>query len=119
MLVGAGQGGVIAAEVAASSAGDRIAIDQVVTAGAPSAQVPTIPGTTRVLSLEDRNDPVALLGSLINARVSNRVTVVFDAATARPSDDAYLAGASAADAADHPDIRAEIERLRGLGYLAG
>jgi len=119
MLVGSGQGGVIAAEVAASSAGDRIAIDQVVTAGAPSAQVPTIPGTTRVLSLEDRNDPVALLGSLINARVSNRVTVVFDAGATTTPDDAYLAGAREVDAADHPGIRAEIERLQGLGYLAG
>ena len=53
-------------------------IDQVVTAGAPSAHVPRIPETTRVLSLEDRSDPVALLGSLVNAGAANRVTVVFD-----------------------------------------
>ncbi|MGA8257820.1 MAG: hypothetical protein WB767_14725 [Nocardioides sp.] len=119
MLVGSGHGGVIAAEVAATVTGDRIAIDQIVTAGAPSAQVPTIPGTTRVLSLEDRNDPVALLGSLINARVANRVTVVFDAAATTDGGDAYLAGARAADIADHPDLQTEIRRLQGLGYLAG
>ena len=53
------------------------------TAGAPSAQVPRIPDRTRVLSLEDRADPVALLGSLINAGARNRVTVVFDGGDAR------------------------------------
>ena len=53
-------------------------IDQVVTAGAPSAHVPRVPETIRVLSLEDRADPVALLGSLVSAGAANRVTVVFD-----------------------------------------
>jgi hypothetical protein len=42
---------------------DKFVVDQVVTAGAPSSQVPLIPEGTRVLSLEDRSDPVALLGS--------------------------------------------------------
>ena len=49
-----------------------------VTAGAPAPQAPRIPARTRVLSLEDRADPVALLGSLINAGAENRLTVVFD-----------------------------------------
>ena len=57
---------------------EAFVVDQVVTAGAPGSQVHLIPEGTRVLSLEDRADPVALLGSLINARVSNRLTVVFD-----------------------------------------
>lgn len=78
MLVGSSGGGALAAEVAAAASSERFRVDQVVTAGAPSAQVPTIPDTTRMLSLEDRGDPVALLGSLMNARVANRVTVVFD-----------------------------------------
>ena len=42
--------------------------------------MPRIPGRTRVLSLEDRSDPVALLGSLVNASAANRMTVVFDGA---------------------------------------
>ena len=78
MLVGSAQGGVTAAEVAAAD--HDLVIDHVVTAGAPSAQVPRIPRHTRVLSLEDRSDPIALLGSLINASSSNRLTVVFDGA---------------------------------------
>jgi hypothetical protein len=82
MLVGAAGGGAIAAEIAATARSSLFVVDQVVTAGAPSAQVPRIPEATRVLSLEDRSDPVVLLGSLINASAANRLTVVFDAAGA-------------------------------------
>ena len=65
---------------------------------------PRSPSTTRVLSLEDRADPVALLGSLINAGVANRLTVVFDGADAR-APQPYVAGGRAADAAQHPELR--------------
>lgn len=118
MLVGSAAGGTIAAEIAASAASDRFVVDQVVTAGAPSAQVPRIPQATRVLSLEDRSDPVALLGSLINARTANRLTVVFDGGDAEGTP-LYVAGAKAADTAEHPELRAEITRMQDLGYLAG
>ena len=118
MLVGSAQGGVTAAEVAATVETEAFVIDQVVTAGAPSSQVPQIPGHTRVLSLEDRADPVALLGSLINAGASNRVTVVFDGATTG-DENTYVAGARAADAAGHPELRAELDRLHSSGYFAG
>ncbi len=118
MLVGSAQGGVTAAEVAATVETDAFVIDQVVTAGAPSSQVPHIPERTRVLSLEDRADPVALLGSLINAGARNRVTVVFDGSAAH-GENVYVAGARAADAAGHPELRAEIERLQDEGYFAG
>ncbi|MGI8646206.1 MAG: hypothetical protein ACR2JD_07800 [Nocardioides sp.] len=118
MLVGSAQGGVTAAEVAATVRSDSFAVDQVVTAGAPSSQVHLIPEGTRVLSLEDRADPVALLGSLINAGVSNRMTVVFDGGNGR-GEGAYVAGGRAADAASHPDLRAEIAHIHELGYLAG
>jgi hypothetical protein len=93
----------------------------VVTAGAPSAQVQVIPEPTRVLSLEDRSDPVALLGSLINADVTNRVTVVFEGSAAGVAQDGnvYVAGGRAADTAKHPDLVAELRRLHELGYLAG
>lgn len=117
MLVGSSYGGAAAAEIASAATSRAFVVDQVVTAGAPSAQVPSIPEPTRVLSLEDRADPVALLGSLINADVANRVTVVYDgsAADAQP----YVSGGRAADEAQHPGLRAEIRRIQELGYLAG
>jgi hypothetical protein len=114
LLVGCAQGGVAAAEVAAAAPSPHFAIDQVVTAGAPSAHVPRIPETTRVLSLEDRSDPIALLGSLIGSGAGNRVTVVYDAGR-----DGYVEGARVADAATHPALVREIGRLVELGYLAG
>lgn len=121
MLVGSAQGGITAAEVAAAADSDVFDIEQVVTAGSPSAQVPRIPEHTRVLSLEDRTDPVALLGSLINQGLANRVTVVFDGdeATRQGATDLYVAGGRAADAAQHPALRAEIARITELGYLVG
>lgn len=118
MLVGSAQGGVTAAEIAAEAASDKFVIDQVVTAGAPSAQVPRIPAETNVLSLEDRSDPVALLGSLINAGVTNRLTVVFDGGET-DGGSIYVAGGRAADTATHPELRAAITRIQELGYLAG
>lgn len=118
MLVGSSHGGTAAAEIAAAAVSDAFVVDQVVTTGAPSAQVPTIPEQTRVLSLEDRSDPVALLGSLINQGVGNRLTVVYDGADG--SDTApYVVGGRAADAAQHPEVRAEIARIQELGFLAG
>ncbi len=120
MLVGSGPGGLVAAELA-GQAGAPYTIEQVVTAGSPGAQAPRIPAGIRMLSLEDRADPVALLGSLLNAEAANRLTVVFDrgdvtngAGTADP----YLLGARAADSAAHPTLRAELDRLAGLGYLS-
>ena len=89
-----------------------------VTAGAPSAHVPRIPATTRVLSLEDRADPVALLGSLINSGAANRVTVVFDADTI--GDESALRRRRPRRRRRHPPRAApEIARLAELGYLAG
>jgi hypothetical protein len=117
LLVGHAQGGVTAAEIAAAAASERFTIDQVITAGAPSAQVPRIPDSTTVLALEDRADPVALLGSLINAGVANRLTVVFDGGATRGTA-AYVAGGRAADAAGHPELRAAIRRIQELGYLS-
>ena len=115
MLVGAAQGGVTAAEVAAAD--QDFVIDHVVTAGAPSAQVPRIPTHTRVLSLEDRSDPIALLGSLINVGMTNRMTVVFDGEGSE-RESLYVAGGRAADAAEHPQLKAELALLTEAGYLA-
>ena len=118
MLVGAGVGGVTAAELASGPVSDLFVVEQVVTSGAPSAHVPRIPDGTRVLSLEDRSDPVALLGSLVNAGSRNRVTVVFDGDRAG-TEGLLVAGGRAADDARHPDLVAEIARLTELGYLTG
>jgi hypothetical protein len=116
LLVGHAQGGVTAADIAAAASSERFTIDQVITAGAPAAQVPRIPETTAVLALEDSSDPVALLGSLINAGVANRLTVVFDGGSVRGAA-AYVAGGRAADTAEHPELRAAIRRIQELGYL--
>ncbi|MCD4532787.1 hypothetical protein LRP67_01635 [Nocardioides sp. cx-169] len=118
MLVGSAQGGVTAAEVAARAPSETFVIDQVITAGAPSAHVPRIPEGTRVLSLEDRSDPVAVLGSLMSAGATNRLTVVFDSA-GRDGESVYVTGGRAADGASHPELREEISRIQSLGYLAG
>ncbi|HXH80092.1 hypothetical protein [Nocardioides sp.] len=117
MLVGSSFGGAAAAEIAAGARSESFVVDQVITIGAPAAQVPSIPMQTRVLSLEDRADPVALLGSLINAAVDNRVTVIYDGAAGGP--ETYVVGGRAADEADHPGLQAEIRRIQELGYLAG
>jgi hypothetical protein len=115
MLVGAGAGGGVAAELAAFERPLPFVVDQVVTAGSPAALVPRLPATVRMLALEDRADPVALLGSLVNAGDENRTTVVFDTAGSS-SEGVYVSGARAADAS--PEMAAELRRLRGLGYLA-
>lgn len=119
MLVGCGQGGVVAAQIAAEGPTDAFAVDQVVTVGAPAGGVPIIPETTRVISLEDRSDPVALLGSLINERVENRLTVVYDGGGVSVPSEGWVAGGRAADSAAHEALRTEIARLQELGYLTG
>ncbi|MDQ6523013.1 hypothetical protein RB608_05350 [Nocardioides sp. LHD-245] len=116
MLVGRGSGGSVALEVATRTELPGFAVDQVVTAEAPSTQLARLPDDVRLLSLEDRNDPVALLGSLINAGAANRVTVVYDAAS-DPDVPALVAGGRAADRADHPDLVAAVARWREQGYL--
>ena len=89
-------------------------------AGEPAASDDPFARWARELRSEplDRSDPVVLLGSLINATVPNRLTVVFDSSHSDGSH-VYLAGARAADSAAHPELRAEINRLQDLGYLAG
>lgn len=117
MLVGAGQGGVSAVEIAANRASTAFTVEQVVTAGAPGSHAYVVPPSTRVLSLEDRADPVALLGSLLSHDLPHRLTVVFDSG-GEQGIAAYVVGARAADAADHLDLRAELDRLTERGYLA-
>lgn len=116
MLVGRGSGGAAAIEIATRTGLPGFVVDQVVTASAPAAQLPALPADVQVLSLEDRSDPVALLGSLINAATANRLTVVYDAGS-DPDVPPLVAGGRAADRADHPDLVAALDRWRELGYL--
>ncbi len=68
--------------------------------------------------MEDRAAPVALLGSLINAGVVNRMTVLFDGGEAGSwSHGAGGRAADHADRADHSELRAELARIQELGYL--
>ncbi|WP_104108238.1 hypothetical protein [Nocardioides sp. 616] len=118
MLVGTAQGGATAAEIAAGSRSTKFVIDQVVTADSPASQVPVIPEACQVLSLEERSDPVALLGSLINHGVPNRLTVAYDGRGADGAE-AFVQGARAADASSHPELVAAVSRMRSLGFLSG
>lgn len=119
MLVGAAGGGATATALAATPV-EEFVVEQVVAVGAPAAQATRVPETTRVLALEDRNDPVALLGGLVNASASHRLTVVYDADAGGTvgSADRHLAGGRQADSANHPELLAELDRMRELGYLA-
>ena len=118
LLVGHAQGGPAALDIAAMAESSLFEVDRVVTAGAPSALVPRVPRATRMLSLEDRSDPAALLGSLVNAASPNRLTVVFDGDGAETAAERYIAGARLADTSPHPDLVHAITDLRELGYLA-
>ena len=114
LVVGIAQGGVAAAQVAAA-AHPGFTVDQVVVAGSPAAQVPRLPEQVRLLALEERSDPVALLGAVLHAGDDRRVTVVFESRETGPA--AYAEGARVADASGHPTLVAEIRRLRELGFL--
>lgn len=116
MLVGHAQGGPTALDIAGMAESELFEVDRVVTAGAPTALVPRVPKETRMLSIEDRDDPVALLGSLVNAAADNRLTLVFDGSAVEGSQ-RYVAGARVADRSDHPELRAELDAMRELGYL--
>ena len=117
LLVAHGEGGAAALDVAAMAESDVFDVDRIVTVGAPAALVPRVPTRSRMLSLEERTDLGALLGSLVNADAGNRLTVVFDGAGATTPAERYLAGARLADASDHPEVVAAVEDLRALGYL--
>lgn len=114
LVVGLAQGGVTAARIAAEEH-DGFTVDQVVVAGAPAAQVPDLPAHVRLLALEERTDPVALLGAVLHAGDDRRVTVVFE--SAEPGSAAYAEGARLADRSGHPALAAELARLRERGFL--
>lgn len=118
LLVGHSQGGMTAAALAA---GDTpYDIRQVVTAGAPTAQV-DLPGGVRVLSLENRGDVIPLTDGEPNRPSVGQTTVQFDAGgeglAGHHGYPQYVAGAAAADASADPSVTAALAGLRADGFL--
>jgi hypothetical protein len=96
-------------------------VQHVVTAGAPTAQVPHIPGSTQVVSLENTGDVVPLLDGEENPDQPNRTTVRFDGRTGsigqNHSLDVYREGASAVDESTHASLTESLAQMREDGFL--
>lgn len=122
MLVGHSQGGMVSTSLAADADFTRqFNVQHVVTAGAPTAQVPHLPESTHAIHLENRGDAVPLLDGEENPDQPNRTTVRFDEGSSDIADnhgmDHYANGAAAADASTNSSIQGEIDRMRDDGYL--
>jgi hypothetical protein len=119
LLAGHSQGGMEAAAMLGK--GSAFHVTHVVTAGAPTAQVPGFPPGSHVLSLENHGDVVPLLDGADNPDSVQQVTVQFDdhgASLAGNHDlDHYVHGAAAADASGDPSVQAALGSLRGHGFL--
>jgi pimeloyl-ACP methyl ester carboxylesterase len=120
LVVGHSLGGMEAAALAAHHHGYHVT--DVVTAGAPTAQLPGIPADTSVLSLEQRGDIVPELDGAPNPDSVEQTTVVFDAhpapdVLAHHSYDAYEQGAGLVDASTDPSVVAAVQSLHDDGYL--
>lgn len=114
MLVGAGLGGTAAAQVAAGE--HRFVVDHLVTVGSPAAQVARLPASTQVLSLEDRDDPVALLGALVTGTDRHRLTVVFDGTELDLPHEAAGHDGAGHDGAGHDGAGHDGAGRRGAGH---
>ena len=102
----------VAATITAASALSAALLGGLPTTGASAADEPR--STPVPMATPDGS----LASYLLNARTANRLTVVFDGSSSDGTD-IYVAGAKAADGAEHPELRAEISRMQDLGYLAG
>lgn len=124
MLVGHSQGGMTAAALAADDHfSRRYDVSHVVTAGSPTAQVPSIPSHTQVLSLENTGDVVPLLDGEPNPDDANRTTVRFDGRTGSVGGNhdlgVYTRGGAAVDraAATDPSLGRYVDSLNTDGYI--
>jgi hypothetical protein len=101
--------------------GSPFHVTHVVTAGAPTAQVPGFPPGSHVLSLENAGDLVPLLDGADNPDSVPQVTVRFDdharSIAGNHHVGHYVHGAAAADASSDPSIRAQLASLRAHGFL--
>jgi hypothetical protein len=121
LLVGHSQGGMAAVSLAASPG--EFAITDVVTAGAPTAQVGHYPAGVHVLSLEQQGDVVPLLDGRPNPPSVEQTTARFDASppegvVGHHDYPAYLDGAALVDASDDPSVTDAIGSLRAHGFLS-
>jgi hypothetical protein len=107
MLVGHSQGGIVAAQTAASHSGE-FTITHVVTVGSPVGHV-DLPDDVQMLSLENEHDIVARLDGTGNPDRANHVTVSFATQHGGVSanhgiEGAYLPAATALDAGADPSV---------------
>lgn len=122
LLAGHSQGGMEAVSIASRHRGFHIT--DVITAGAPTAQIEGFPDGVHVLSLEHRGDVVPLFDGEDNPDSAQQVTVRF---TDGPDQgvfgnhgfDHYSHGAAAVDLSDDPSIRNAVAGLRDHGFLSG
>ena len=122
MLVGHSQGGMVSTSLAADPDFSRhFNVQHVVTAGAPTAQVPDLPSGTSAIHLENRGDAVPLLDGEDNPDQPNRTTVKFDEGSSDIADNHaikhYANGAAAADASTNGSIQDQIRQMQEDGYL--
>jgi len=113
LLVGHSQGGMEA--VALASHGTPFSVTDVVTFGAPTAQIAHYPAGVQVLSLEHVGDVVPELDGAPSSTDPAQVTVRFDDGVegliGNHSFEHYTAGAQAVDASPDPTIRASLAGL--------
>lgn len=122
LLVGHSMGGMEAAAILGQGSGFHVT--HVVTAGSPTAQVPSFPAGSHVLSLEHHGDVVPLTDGAPNPDSVPQATVSF-------TDDGgaggvvgnhdywhYVNGAAAADASSDPSVQEQIASLHASGFLA-
>jgi PGAP1-like protein len=122
LLVGHSMGGMEAAAILGH--GSDYDVTHVVTAGSPTAQVPSFPAGTHVLSLEHRGDVVPLTDGAPNHESVEQATVSFadhgGASGVVGNHDYwhYLNGAAAADASSDPSVQEQLASLHDAGFLA-
>lgn len=122
LLVGHSMGGMEAAAILGR--GSEFDVTHVVTAGSPTAQVPSFPEGSHVLSLEHQGDLVPLTDGAPNPDTVEQVTVQFEAESGpgvvgHHEYGPYVEGAAAADASTDPSVREQLESLHADGFLAG
>jgi hypothetical protein len=121
LLVGHSLGGMAAAAILAGDHG-TLEVTDVVTAGAPTAQVAGFPAGAHVLSLEQLGDVVPQLDGAPNADSVEQTTVTFDAHPAagvlpHHGYAAYEDGAGLADEATDPSVHEAVQSLYAHGFL--
>ncbi|GAA1150618.1 hypothetical protein [Nocardioides aquiterrae] len=123
LLVGHSMGGMEAAAILGQGGGG-FHVTHIVTAGSPTAQVPSFPAGTHVLSLEHQGDVVPHTDGAPNPDTVQQATVTFadhGGAGGVVGDHDYwhyVNGAAAADASADPSVQEQLASLHESGFLA-